>query len=159
MLATFINPYGWRLHEHVFTYIQNDYIMDHIAEFRSFSFHSAGAWSVELMLLIAVLGTLALLKQRRFGPALLALGMIHISLYSARHLPTAAVILLPLSVAALTRTKPRSCRAFDRCWSTRIGFESSIRRSGDDDDGGGGGWKMDDEDGVVMEDQRSLMGD
>jgi len=103
LLATLINPYGWRLHEHVFTYLQNDYIMDHIAEFRSFSFHSAGAWSVELLLLIALLGTVALFKQRRLGPAVLSLGLIHISLYSARHLPTTAVVLLPLCVAALTR--------------------------------------------------------
>jgi len=91
------------LHDHIFTYLQNDYLMDHIAEFRSFSFHSAGAWSVELLLLIAVLGGLALVKQRRFGPALLAFGLLHISMYSARHLPTTAVILLPLCVAALTR--------------------------------------------------------
>jgi len=103
LLATFINPYGWHLHEHIFTYLQTDYLMDHIAEFRSFSFHSAGAWSVELLLLISVLGTLALLKQRRFGPALLAVGLLHASMYSARHLPTTAVILLPLGVAALTR--------------------------------------------------------
>jgi hypothetical protein len=103
LLATLINPYGWRLHEHVFTYLQNDYIMDHIAEFRSFSFHSAGAWSVELLLLIALLGTVALFKQRRLGPGVLSLGLIHISLYSARHLPTTAVVLLPLCVAALTR--------------------------------------------------------
>jgi hypothetical protein len=103
LLATFINPYGWHLHEHIFTYLQTDYLMDHIAEFRSFSFHSAGAWSVELLLLISVLGTLALLKQRRFGPALLAVGLLHASMYSARHLPTTAVILLPLGVATLTR--------------------------------------------------------
>lgn len=103
LAATFINPYGWHLHEHVFTYLQNNYLMDHIAEFRSFSFHSPGALYVELFLFVAVLGTVALLKQRRFGPALLALGMLHISMYSARHLPTAAVLLLPLSVAALTR--------------------------------------------------------
>src|SRR5204863_3399143 len=61
------------------------------------------AWSVELLLLIAVLGGLALVKQRRFGPALLVFGLLHISMYSARHLPTTAVILLPLCVAALTR--------------------------------------------------------
>ena len=103
LLATFINPYGWHLHDHIFAYLQNDYLMDHIAEFRSFSFHSAGAWSVELLLLSAVLGTLALLKQRRFGPALLAVCLLHVSMYSARHLPTTAVILLPQSVAALTR--------------------------------------------------------
>src|SRR5262249_55280579 len=44
-----------------------------------------------------------LVKQRRFGPAFLAVGLLHVSMYSARHLPTTAVILLPLCVAALTR--------------------------------------------------------
>jgi hypothetical protein len=102
-LATFINPYGWRLHEHVFAYLQSDYLMDHIEEFRSFSFHSDGALYVELFLALAVFGTVALIKQRAFGAALLSLGMLHLSLYSARHLPTAAVLLLPLSVAALTK--------------------------------------------------------
>jgi hypothetical protein len=77
--------------------------MDHISEFRSFSFHSPGALYVELFLFVAVLGTVALFRQRAFGPALLALALLHMSLYSARHLPTAAVLLLPLAVAALTR--------------------------------------------------------
>jgi hypothetical protein len=103
LIATFINPYGWHLHTHVFAYLDNDYLMDHIAEFRSYSFHTPGAIYIELFLFIAVVGTLALLKQRAFGPALLAIGLLHISLYSARHLPTAAVLLLPLSVAALSR--------------------------------------------------------
>ena len=130
LLATFINPYGWRLHEHVFTYLQNDYLMDHIAEFRSFSFHSAGAWYVELFLFVAVLGTLALLRQRAFGPALLALGLLHISLYSARHLPTAAV-----SVAAAVRCgadarSERLAETCDPCSSTRNACASSTERSG-----------------------------
>jgi hypothetical protein len=103
LLATFINPYGWRLHEHVFAYLQNDYLMDHIEEFHSFSFHSAGAVYVEIFLVVAVLGTTALVRQRAFGPALLSLGMLHMSLYSARHIPTAAVLLMPLSIAAVTR--------------------------------------------------------
>ena len=103
LLATFINPYGWHLHQHVIGYLQNDYLMDHIAEFRSFSFHLSGAVYVELFLWVSVLGSVALLRQRAFAPALLALAMLHLSLYSARHLPTAAVLLLPLCVAALTR--------------------------------------------------------
>jgi len=103
LLATFINPYGWRLHEHVLAYLQNDYVMDHVSEFRSFSFHSPGALYVELFLAVAAVGTVSLFKQRALGPALLSVAMLHLSLYSARHLPTAAVLLLPLSVAALTR--------------------------------------------------------
>src|SRR5437773_10266521 len=103
LLATFINPYGWRLHEHVLAYLENDYVMDHISEFRSFSFHSPGALYVELFLAVAALGTISLFRQRAFGPALLSVGMLHLSLYSARHLPTAAVLVLPLSVPALSR--------------------------------------------------------
>jgi len=37
--------------------------------------------------------------------------MLHLSLYSARHLPTAAVLLLPLSIGALTREADRRVRA------------------------------------------------
>jgi hypothetical protein len=103
LLATFINPYGWRLHDHVFAYLQNSYLMDHIAEFRSFSFHAPGSYSVEIFLFIATVGIVVLFRQRAFGPAMLGLAMLHFSLYSARHLPTAAVLLLPLSAAALTR--------------------------------------------------------
>ena len=103
LAATFVNPYGWHLHAHVLAYLRNTYLMDHISEFRSFSFHSPGAFYVELFLLVAVLGAVALVRQRAYGPALLALAMLHLSLYSARHLPTSAVLLLPLSVAALTR--------------------------------------------------------
>ena len=103
LAATFINPYGWRLHEHIFAYLQNDYLMDHISEFRSFNFHSGGALYVELFLGVAVMGTVALLRRRAFAPALLSIALLHMSLYSARHVATAAVLLLPLSVAALTR--------------------------------------------------------
>jgi hypothetical protein len=103
LLATFVNPYGWRLHEHVFTYLQDSYLMDHISEFRSFSFHSPGAWYVEAFLFMTVAAIIAFLRQRAFGPALLAVALLHISLYSARHLATAAVLLLPLAAAALTR--------------------------------------------------------
>ncbi len=103
MLATFVNPYGWRLHRHVLSYLQNDYLMDHVSEFRSFSFHSSGAYYVEAFLLMAVLGAVILFKQRAFGPGLLCLALLHISLYSARHLASSAVLLLPLCVAALSR--------------------------------------------------------
>ena len=103
LAATFINPYGWNLHQHVLAYLQNTYLMDHISEFRSFSFHAPGATYVELFLLGAIVGALALVRQRAYGPALLAFALLHLSLYSARHLPTSAVLLLPLCVAALTR--------------------------------------------------------
>ena len=103
LAATFINPFGWHLHDHIFAYLANGYLMDHISEFRSFSFHSPGSIAVELFLLAAVFGLIAFVRQRMFGAALLTIGILHMAMYSARHLATAAVMLLPLSAAALTR--------------------------------------------------------
>lgn len=119
--ATLINPYGGKLHVHIASYLRDTYIMDHIAEFRSFSFHTPGASFVELFLVITVLGTLAMLRQRSYGPALLGIVLLHFSLYSARYLPEAAVLLLPLSVAALTREAERfqPLRAFNQ-YSERL---------------------------------------
>ena len=103
LLATLMNPYGWRLHQHVIAYLQNDYLMDRIGEFRCFSFHSEGALAVELFLAVAICGIFACVRQRAYGPALLGILMLHFSLYSARHFPVAAVMLLPLAAAALTQ--------------------------------------------------------
>ncbi len=122
LLATFVNPYGWQMHAHIVAYLRNTYLMDHISEFRSFNFHAPGALYVELFLLVTVAGGFAMLRQRAWGPALLTFALLHLALYSARHLPTAAIVLLPLSVAALTREAerlPRLARFLN--YSERIG--------------------------------------
>ncbi len=100
--ATLANPYGWRLHEHILAYLRNTYVMDRVSEFRSFSFHSPGAWFVEGFLLVAVAGGLLALRRRAYAQALLTFALLHLALYSARHLATAAVVLLPLAVGFLT---------------------------------------------------------
>src|SRR5207248_1000173 len=64
LLATFINPFGWHLHQHVFAYLRNEYLMDHISEFRSYNFHSPGALFVEAFLVIAVAGGLLAARRR-----------------------------------------------------------------------------------------------
>ena len=34
-----MNPYGWKLHEHIYHYLTNRFLMDHIEEFQSPNFH------------------------------------------------------------------------------------------------------------------------
>ena len=34
LLATFLNPYGYKLHVHVYQYLTNRFLMNHIEEFR-----------------------------------------------------------------------------------------------------------------------------
>jgi hypothetical protein len=123
LLATFINPYGWHLHEHIFDYLQNSYLMDHIAEYGSYNFHNSGAVYVELFLLVAIAGGLLMLRQRAFGPAFLCFAMLHLSLFSARHLPTAAVLLLPLCAVAYTREIAKSQR-----WRRFVEYSERLRQ-------------------------------
>jgi hypothetical protein len=113
LLATLVNPFGWHVHQHIFAYLRNSYLMDHISEFRSFSFHAPGALYVELFLMLAAAGTFLLFRQKAYGPGLLSLALMHMALYSARHLPTYAVLMTPLFCAAISRElrlQPRFAR-------------------------------------------------
>ena len=52
--ATLLNPYGWRLHGHIYSYLSNRFFMDHIEEFQSPNFHGIGLKCFLLLLLIAI---------------------------------------------------------------------------------------------------------
>src|SRR5581483_4934041 len=49
--ASLVNPYTWRLHQHVIEYLRDPYQAQHIMEFLSISFHHPVAIFFELMLL------------------------------------------------------------------------------------------------------------
>ncbi len=120
--ATFVNPYGWRLHEHVLRYLRDDYIMDHIGEFHSFDFHAAGAIWMELFLLAAVVGAFAAARRKDWPVVMLSILLLQQGLFAARHLPLAALLLLPLACSRLSwealgsrfAAYSERLRAFDR---------------------------------------------
>ena len=52
--ATLVNPYGWRLHAHIYRYLSDRYLMNRIAEFRSPDFHGWAQRCFGLILLLAL---------------------------------------------------------------------------------------------------------
>jgi len=100
--ATFINPYGWNLHRHLFAYLTDSELLDRVAEFQSFNFHSSGAFQVWLSLALCWLGVALALVARTPGRALVSLFFTALAMRSARGLPIAALLLLPLLNASLT---------------------------------------------------------
>jgi hypothetical protein len=48
-VGSLANPYGWRLQQHVLSYLADSRLMKNIDEFQSFDFHSVGALSVMIM--------------------------------------------------------------------------------------------------------------
>ena len=93
ILASLINPYGWKLHSHIIAYLSDRFLMDHIEEFQSPNFHGV-AQKAFLILLVASLGVLVTRGRRlRTSEGLLVLFVTYSGLYAARNIPIAAILL------------------------------------------------------------------
>ena len=135
-LGSLCNPYGWRLHQRVFTYLTDSALLRRVGEFQSFDFHSAGAGWVLAALCIGLLGGAAALSVRRPERFLLAVALTTAALISARSLPLAALALLPLANGSLTEAlslasglRPQLRRRLDRAliYSDRLlGFDRKL---------------------------------
>jgi hypothetical protein len=91
--ASLINPYGWKLYQHIFGYLSNRFLMDHIEEFRSPDFHGV-AQRCFLVLLLLVLGVvMGRGRQLRVSQALTILLAVYSGLYASRNIPVASILL------------------------------------------------------------------
>lgn len=100
--GTLLNPYGWSLHTHVLKYLSDAALLDRIGEFQSFNFHAEGAAQIISALLIGIAGGIAALGTRNLARFLVAMLFAAAALRSARMLPVAALILLPLANGTIT---------------------------------------------------------
>jgi len=92
-VVTVVNPYGLRLHQHIYRYLGDRYLMDRIDEFRSPNFHgwSERAFAVLLVLTIAAFpGRQRKVRARHLLITLLA---AYSGFYATRNLPVSAMIL------------------------------------------------------------------
>jgi hypothetical protein len=93
-VATLANPYGWRLHAHIYHYLGDRYLMNRIAEFRSPDFHG---WAQRCFLIILVLMLMAWAGARgrvRLSHLLTAIFATYTGLISTRNLPVSSMILV-----------------------------------------------------------------
>jgi hypothetical protein len=116
-VAPLANPYGWRLYDHVFRYLTDSELLARIGEFQSFDFHTAGAWQIIAALLLGICGGAIAWTQRRYDRCILALLLSAMALRSARALPLAALVLLPLANGAFgQRDYSKRLRLLDARW-------------------------------------------
>jgi hypothetical protein len=102
LAATLINPYFYKLHQHLYSYLTDGYQMKHIGEFQSISFHHPLAAFFEVMLVLGLATAFWNLLQRKFVPVLLLAGWAHLSLISGRNIPIYAIVASPLIAEAIT---------------------------------------------------------
>jgi hypothetical protein len=107
-VASLVNPNGTDVHEHVLRYLADSELLDRIGEFQSFNFHAAGSWQILCMMGIAAAGGVLALQQQKVAHFLLTVLFLGLSMQSARTLPLAAILLLPLSNGAITSALRRT---------------------------------------------------
>jgi hypothetical protein len=100
--ASFVNPYGWHLHTHLFAYLRNSELLSRVAEFQSFNFHSEGAWQVGAVLLTGMAGFVCALAAGQWSRAFTLLLLSAMALRTARGLPVLAMAGLPLAAGAIS---------------------------------------------------------
>jgi hypothetical protein len=101
-VGTLANPNGWRLHQHVISFLSDSRMLDQIMEFRSFDFHLPGATQVMFTLAICSAGGFAAWGARKPERFLLSMVLTVVALRSLRVLPVAAWLLLPLANGSIT---------------------------------------------------------
>ena len=98
-LATFANPYGWRLHVHIYRYLSNRFLMDHIDEFQSPNFHYVAQKCFAGLLLLTLVALAAKRRQASetgVSPALVVLFAVYSGLYASRNIPVSSLLLILL---------------------------------------------------------------
>lgn len=118
LAVTFVTPYGYKLHVHVYQYLSNDFLMNTINEFMSPNFHAAGYGYFECFILICVFGVMLARDRITVFDLLVVLFSIHAGLLAARNIPI-SVILVSLAVGPkLTGASPfapaRECPQWGR---------------------------------------------
>jgi hypothetical protein len=107
-VATVVNPYGLRLHAHIYRYLGDPYLMNRIAEFRSPDFHGWGQRCFVLILVLVLIAAAGSRGKMRLSYWLIVLLTAWAGVYAVRNLPVSAMLLaliagphLWASVAAL----------------------------------------------------------
>jgi hypothetical protein len=94
ILATFLNPYGYRLHQHIYDYLTNRFLMNHIDEFLSPNFHHVPQQCFAILLLIT-LAALAVTFRKLAAPQLLVILFAAWSgIFASRNLPISSLLLV-----------------------------------------------------------------
>jgi hypothetical protein len=100
--ATFVNPYFYKLHQHVIGYLADGYQMKHIGEFQSISFHHPLALYFEVMLILGILTAFWNLLRGNFTAVLLLLGWAHLALISGRNISLFVIVASPFIAEAIS---------------------------------------------------------
>jgi hypothetical protein len=92
--ATLVNPFGWRLHGHIYRYLSDRYLMNRIDEFRSPDFHGWAERCFAVILMLVLIAFAGHRKKLHLSHLLVVLLAVYAGFYSSRNLPVSSMPLV-----------------------------------------------------------------
>ena len=105
LAATFANPYGWHLHRHIFSYLTDRFLMNHIEEFQSPNFHQLAPKFFLAIVILTFAAVAIRYRKMRVSEILAAALSIYAGLYASRNLPIASILLVLVAGPILPRLR------------------------------------------------------
>jgi disulfide bond formation protein DsbB len=93
-LATLVNPFGWRLHAHIYRYLGDRYLMNRIDEFQSPDFHGWAQRCFAIILVLVLIAFWACGRKLRLSHLLVVLLAAYAGFYSSRNLPVSSILVV-----------------------------------------------------------------
>jgi hypothetical protein len=121
-VVTLANPFGYKLHVHIYRYMSDRFLMDHIDEFLSPNFHGFPQKCFAVIVLIAVGAMAGSRKQVRLTHLLVMLFAIYSGLYASRNIPTSAILLALIAAPQLSMALREAAgnRNVSESWRSRL---------------------------------------
>jgi len=103
-LASFVNPYGFKLHLHIYRYLSDRFLMNHVSEFRSPDFHGPAQQCFAVILLVTIAALASARRKHQLPRLLVILLAANSGLYAARNLPVSSLLLVLMIAPLLSET-------------------------------------------------------
>jgi hypothetical protein len=104
-LTSLLNPFGYKLHVHVYQYLSSPFLMRHIEEFRSPDFRHLPAQSFLLLLALTAIGIVLAKAQLSWTEWLVTAFCVCTGFWAARNLPTSSMLLTIVFAPLLSRAR------------------------------------------------------
>ena len=123
LLATLVNPAGWRVWTTTFGFLQNQYLVSHTVEYQPPDFQMLSFWPFLLMVCLSLLLTSLNRKNVSIPAVLLIVSWTAFSLISARNIAIYAVVVAPI-LAGICASVLRDNGVFNRivAYDKRLGL-------------------------------------
>lgn len=94
LAASLVNPYGYQLHVHIYQYLSDRFLMNHIDEFLSPNFHGMPQKCFAVLLLITITALAGVRGKIRPSQLLVVIFAVYSGLYASRNLPVSSILLV-----------------------------------------------------------------